>query len=168
MSKRSSRRAGAAAADPTIRIKRVYEPKARGDGRRFLVERLWPRGVAKEALAGVAWLKDVAPSTELRIWFSHRVERWPEFRRRYRQELRGEPDAWAPLVAAAKRGPVTLLYGARDRDHNGAVVLRDFLARRGGSPRTATARPAPKRVRPRAAAVERRRAGRRRRDPSLG
>jgi uncharacterized protein YeaO (DUF488 family) len=142
MTKRSSRGAVDEAAEPTLRIKRVYEPKTRGDGRRFLVERLWPRGVPKEALAGVTWLKDVAPSTALRIWFSHRVERWAEFRRRYREELQGEPDAWAPLVAAAKRGTVTLLYSARDRDHNAAVVLRDFLARRAGG-RTAPDRRAP-------------------------
>jgi uncharacterized protein YeaO (DUF488 family) len=132
MSTRSSRRAvDEAAAEPTIQIKRVYEPRTRGDGRRFLVERLWPRGVPKEALAGVTWLKDVAPSTELRTWFSHRVDRWSEFRRRYQKELQAEPEAWAPLVGATKRGTVTLLYSARDRDHNAAVVLRDFVARRG-------------------------------------
>jgi uncharacterized protein YeaO (DUF488 family) len=113
-----------------IRIKRVYEPKARADGRRVLVERLWPRGVPKEALAGVAWMKDVAPSTALRTWFAHRVEHWPGFRRRYEEELKERPGAWAPLATAATRGTVTLLYSARDRDHNGAVVLRDFLMRR--------------------------------------
>ena len=113
-----------------FRIKRTYDPPARGDGRRILVERLWPRGMRKDALAADAWLKDVAPSTELRRWFGHRVERWAEFRRRYRGELRAKPSAWAPLLDAEKRRPVTLLYSDRDVEHNGASVLRDFLATR--------------------------------------
>lgn len=111
-----------------IRIKRVYEPHERGDGRRFLVERLWPRGVKKEALEADAWLKEVAPSAKLRIWYGHRVERWPEFRQRYRKELAAIRIQWEPILAASKRGPVTLLYSARDVEHNGALVLRDFLA----------------------------------------
>jgi uncharacterized protein YeaO (DUF488 family) len=111
-----------------IRIKRAYDPPKRGDGRRFLVERLWPRGMKKQALALDAWLKEVAPSTELRKWFGHRVERWAEFRRRYRAELRANPAAWQPILAAARRGPVTLLYSAHDPEHNGALVLRDYLA----------------------------------------
>lgn len=110
-----------------IRIKRVYEPRAHGDGRRILVERLWPRGMKKEALDADAWLKEVAPSTELRKWFGHRVERWNEFRRRYRKELNANPDAWAPLLEASKRGTVTLLYSAHDLEHNGAVVLGEYL-----------------------------------------
>lgn len=116
-----------------IQIKRVYESRAAGDGRRFLVERLWPRGLNKAALEADAWLKDVAPSTELRKWFGHRVERWSEFQRRYRAELDANPDAWKPLLDA--RGTVTLLFSARDVDHNSAVVLRDYLAakRRRGS-----------------------------------
>jgi uncharacterized protein YeaO (DUF488 family) len=113
-----------------IRIKRVYEPAARGDGRRILVERLWPRGMKKEALDADAWLKEVAPSTALRQWFSHRVERWDEFRRRYRKELSANRQAWAPILAASRRGTVTLLYSAHDREHNAAVVLRDYLAER--------------------------------------
>ena len=113
-----------------IRIKRVYEPPARGDGRRILVERLWPRGMKKEALHADAWLKEVAPSTELRRWFGHRVERWEEFRRRYRKELDANASAWEPLLAAYRRGTVTLLYSAHDTLHNGAVVLRDFLTER--------------------------------------
>lgn len=129
-----------------LRIKRTYEPKARGDGRRFLVERLWPRGIRKEALALDAWLKDVAPSTGLRQWFGHRVERWEDFQVRYRRELDGNPEAWQPILDAARRGPVTLLYSARDEAHNGAVVLRDYLqkkAPRTVSPKTArTARQA--------------------------
>lgn len=124
-----------------IRIKRTYEPRVRGDGRRVLVERLWPRGMKKEALAADAWLKDVAPSTELRKWFDHRVERWEEFRRRYRKELNANPGAWKPLLHAGGRGTVTLLYSAHDTLHNGAVVLRDYLtAREVGRPRRRKAR----------------------------
>lgn len=115
-----------------IRVKRTYEPPVRGDGRRILVERLWPRGMKKEALVADAWLKDVAPSTELRKWFAHRVERWPEFRRRYQAELDANHDAWAPILEDAHDGTVTLLYSAHDTVHNGAVVLRDFLTERVG------------------------------------
>ena len=113
-----------------IHIKRTYDPPARGDGRRILVERLWPRGMKKQILAVDAWVKDVAPSTELRKWFGHRVERWEEFRRRYREELDANPDGWRPILYASKGGKVTLLYSARDILHNGAVVLRDYLAAR--------------------------------------
>ena len=113
-----------------IRIKRAYEPSARGDGRRLLVERLWPRGMRKEALLLDAWVKDVAPSTELRKWFSHRVERWSEFQRRYRRELSAHRGAWSPILEASLRGPVTLVYSAHDPEHNAAVVLRDYLTRR--------------------------------------
>lgn len=112
-----------------IRIKRAYEPGARGDGRRFLVERLWPRGMKKEALEVDAWLKDVAPSTALRKWFGHREGRWEEFQRRYRRELRERREALSPLIEANKRGTVTLVYSAHDLEHNGAVVLRDYLAK---------------------------------------
>jgi uncharacterized protein YeaO (DUF488 family) len=119
-----------------IQVKRTYEPAVRGDGRRILVERLWPRGMKKEALAADAWLKDVAPSTELRKWFAHRVERWQEFRRRYQAELDANPDAWAPILEDAHRGTVTLLFSAHDTLHNGAVVLQDYLAERIG-PRSA-------------------------------
>lgn len=113
-----------------IRIKRTYEPPARGDGRRILVERLWPRGMKKEDLHADAWLKDVAPSTELRQWFGHEVERWAEFQQRYRKELSANADAWAPILDADKSGTVTLLYSAHDVEHNGALVLRDFLSKR--------------------------------------
>jgi uncharacterized protein YeaO (DUF488 family) len=113
-----------------IRIKRAYEPGARGDGRRILVERLWPRGMTKDSLDAYAWMKDVAPSTELRKWFAHRVERWPEFRRRYIDELNSKPDVWTPILDAARRGAVTLLYSAHDTEHNSAVVLREYLERR--------------------------------------
>lgn len=113
-----------------IKIKRVYEPAARGDGRRFLVERLWPRGIRKEALHAEAWLKDVAPSGELRKWFGHRPERWVEFRKRYWDELDEQPATWEPLARAARRGTVTLLYSAHDTDHNGALALRGYLTGR--------------------------------------
>ena len=113
-----------------IRIKRTYESRARGDGRRILVERLWPRGMKKEALQAHVWMKEVAPSTQLRKWFGHRPERWREFRRRYRQELRTNADAWSPILDASKRGAVTLLYSAHDLEHNGAVVLREYLMER--------------------------------------
>jgi uncharacterized protein YeaO (DUF488 family) len=84
----------------------------------------------KEALRLDAWVKDVAPSTELRKWFSHRVDRWAEFQRRYRRELSAHRDAWSPILEASKRGPVTLVYSAHDPEHNAAVVLRDYLTRR--------------------------------------
>lgn len=111
-----------------FRIKRTYDSPSREDGRRILVERLWPRGMKKEALAADGWRKEVAPSTELRQWFGHRVERWEEFRRRYRAELDANPSAWAPLADAGARGTVTLLFSARDVEHNGAVVLREYLS----------------------------------------
>jgi uncharacterized protein YeaO (DUF488 family) len=114
-----------------IRVKRTYDPPARGDGWRVLVERLWPRGMKKEALAADAWLKEVAPSTELRKWFNHREDRWEEFQRRYRDELKKNPDAWRPILDAGRRGTVTLLYSAHDTVHNGALVLRDYLMKRG-------------------------------------
>ncbi len=110
-----------------VRIKRAYDPPERGDGRRLLVERLWPRGMKKETLALDGWLKEVAPSTELRQWFGHRVERWAEFRLSYRRELDENPAGWRPILEAAGRGPVTLLYSARDTEHNGALVLQEYL-----------------------------------------
>jgi uncharacterized protein YeaO (DUF488 family) len=96
----------------------------------------------KEALRADAWMKDVAPSTELRQWFGHRVERWDEFRRRYRKELSANEAAWTPLLRVSRRGTVTLLYSAHDIEHNGARVLREYLTERGR-----TRRPAAKRVR---------------------
>jgi uncharacterized protein YeaO (DUF488 family) len=113
-----------------IRLKRSYEPRVRTDGRRILVERLWPRGMKKEVLEADAWLKDVAPSAPLRQWFGHRTERWEEFRRRYRKELDAKPEAWEPLLDASKKGRLTLLYSARDVQHNGAVVLGEYLSER--------------------------------------
>lgn len=110
-----------------IDIARAYDSLGQ-DGRvRFLVDRMWPRGVTKDTLRLEAWLRDVAPSTALRRWFGHDPERWEEFRERYHAELDANPQAWQPLVDAAKRGPVVLLFGARDREHNQAVVLREYL-----------------------------------------
>jgi uncharacterized protein YeaO (DUF488 family) len=110
-----------------IHIKRAYEPAAPGDGKRFLVDRVWPRGVTKDALHIDAWLKEVAPSTELRKWFGHDAARWSEFQQRYRRELRGDAQGLAPILEAAQTGDVTLVYGARDTEHNQAVVLKQFV-----------------------------------------
>ena len=110
-----------------IELKRAYDAPAPGDGRRFLVERLWPRGVRKTELPLDGWLKDVAPSPELRRWFGHAPHRWFSFRRRYLGELRRHADALTPLLEAARHGPVTLVYSARDTEHNAAVVLRAHL-----------------------------------------
>ncbi len=114
-----------------IRIKRTYDPAAREDGQRYLVERLWPRGMKKESLTLDVWFKDVAPSARLRRWIGHRPERWSKFQRRYRQELRANPAAWLPILEASRDGAVTLLYSAHDVEHDGAVVLHEFLAVRG-------------------------------------
>jgi uncharacterized protein YeaO (DUF488 family) len=113
-----------------IRLKRAYEPAAKSDGRRVLVERLWPRGVSKARLPLDAWTKDVAPSTALRRWYGHDPKRWPEFRRRYFAELRAHRTAWQPLLAAARRGRVTFIYAAHDEARNGAAALKAFLDRR--------------------------------------
>lgn len=111
-----------------LKLKRAYEPASRADGQRFFVERLWPRGVRKIDLHLNRWLKDVAPSAELRKWFSHDPEKWPEFQKRYRTELQRNPAAYAPILEAARRGTVTLVYGSRDSEHNSALLLREFLA----------------------------------------
>lgn len=110
-----------------IQLRRVYESPAPGKGQRFLVERLWPRGLKKESLALDGWLKEVAPSDALRRWFAHDPARWAEFQRRYRAELDDQPEAWRPLLQAARRGQVTLLYSARDTERNSAVALKAYL-----------------------------------------
>jgi uncharacterized protein YeaO (DUF488 family) len=110
-----------------IKLKRAYEPVSRGDGVRFLVERLWPRGISKEKLQIDGWLKDAGPSTELRKWFGHDPDKWNEFRRRYRRELDARAEAWQPIVAAARRGTVTLIYSSHDTRHNNAVALQQYL-----------------------------------------
>ncbi len=109
------------------RIKRAYEPPSRKDGLRYLVDRLWPRGLKKQDLALDGWLRDVAPSQTLRKWFRHDPERWDGFRSQYREELRKNQEALKPLLEAVAKGPVTLVYSAHDEAHNQAVVLRDFL-----------------------------------------
>jgi uncharacterized protein YeaO (DUF488 family) len=112
-----------------VRTKRAYEPAKRADGHRILVDRLWPRGVSKQAAHLDRWAKELAPSPELRTWFGHEPERFPAFAVRYRQELAREParSALEDLVRRASRGTVTLVYGARDERHNGAVVLKEEL-----------------------------------------
>lgn len=119
---------------PPITIQRVYEPLPEGDAACFLVDRLWPRGIRKETLAHVTWAKEVAPSTELRQWFhaqAHDPAQWDEFRERYLAELAANRAAWEPIVQARETRPVVLLYGSHDTEHNHAVVLRDFLQRKG-------------------------------------
>ena len=110
-----------------IRLKRAYEPPELGDGTRILVDRLWPRGIKKADAAIDRWFRDIAPSTELRQWFGHRPQRWPEFRRRYLAELRERPELVEEIRKAARAGPITLVYGARDKAHNDAVVLKELL-----------------------------------------
>lgn len=110
-----------------LQVKRVYDPPQMDDGTRFLVDRLWPRGVKREALQLDGWLKEVAPSDSLRRWFGHDVARWDEFQCRYFAELDGKPEAWRPLLETAREGNVTLLYSARDREHNNAVALKAYL-----------------------------------------
>ena len=110
-----------------IQIKRAYEPPAPGDGKRILLDRLWPRGVRKEVLALDQWAKELAPSTELRQWFGHDPALWIEFRRRYAVELRPHTALLESLRALARQGTITLVYGAHDEAHNNAVAMREFL-----------------------------------------
>jgi uncharacterized protein YeaO (DUF488 family) len=111
----------------SIGLWRAYDDEPPDAGKVFLVDRLWPRGVRRDALPLDDWVKDVAPSPELRKWYAHDVTKWAEFRRRYRAELDAHPHAWQPLLDAARSGDVTLVYSTRDREHNSAVVLRDYL-----------------------------------------
>jgi len=110
-----------------VNIKRVYEAYSAEDGARYLVERLWPRGMKKESLIMNAWFKEAAPSNDLRRWFNHDPAKWSEFQRRYRAELDAKPSAWKPLLDASKQGKVTLLYSARDTEHNNAITLKSYL-----------------------------------------
>jgi uncharacterized protein YeaO (DUF488 family) len=110
-----------------IKIRRVYEEPDPAGGRRFLVDRLWPRGLRKESLPLDGWPKEVAPSNALRAWFHTGSGPWEAFRERYFQELDARPEAWQPLLAAVKKGPVTLLYAAKDTERNNAAALRDYL-----------------------------------------
>ena len=112
-----------------VRLKRVYEPPSSEDGVRVLVDRLWPRGLSKPRAAVDLWLKDLAPSVRLRRWFNHDPTRWTEFKQRYAEELDAKKIGVAALVGAARRGRVTLLFGARDPEHNNAVALHSYLTR---------------------------------------
>jgi len=113
-----------------IRVKRAYEAPAACDGTRFLVDHLWPRGVKKEALKIKDWLRAISPSNELRKWFGHEAAKWKEFQRRYFTELDKHPQAWQVLLEAAREGDVTLVFSARDIEHNNAVALKNYLEKR--------------------------------------
>ena len=110
-----------------IQLKRVYDKQETRDGLRFLVERLWPRGVRKAEVQMEAWEKEVGPSDRLRKWFSHDPAKWKQFQHKYFAELDQRPDAWQPILDAAERGTVTLLYSSHDTEHNNAVALKSFL-----------------------------------------
>lgn len=118
-------------ASANVKLKRAYEPAAADDGTRVLIDRLWPRGVSKDDAALDLWLKDLAPSTELRKWFGHDPARWAEFQDRYADEVRQQPEAFKQLRDLAQNGRVTLVYSAHDEEHNDAVVLRSLLLGRG-------------------------------------
>ena len=110
-----------------VKLKRVYDEPSEDDGTRILVDRLWPRGLTKEKAHIDLWLKEVAPSNELRKWFAHDPEKWPEFHARYHAELNQNPTQVALLKQAVAKGPATLVYGAKDEEHNEAVVLQKLL-----------------------------------------
>jgi uncharacterized protein YeaO (DUF488 family) len=114
----------------TIRIKRVYEPAEPGDGERVLVDRLWPRGLSKEKLQLDAWLKDIAPSNELRKWFHHEGAEWTEFRKRYFKELEAQPELVQELRRKSEGHTLTLLYSSRNEEQNNASVLKEYLERK--------------------------------------
>ena len=113
-----------------VRIRRVYDPPAPDEGYRVLIDRLWPRGLRKDQLPLDAWLRELAVSDGLRRWFGHDPARWAEFKARYFAELEARPEAWRPLLEAARAGDITLLFSARDAEHNNAVALKEFLEAR--------------------------------------
>ena len=113
-----------------IRVKRVYEPFEKSDGVRFLVDHLWPRGLKKDAVHVERWIKAVSPSNELRSWFGHEPGKWKEFQRRYFAELNEQPETWAALLEAAREKDITLVYSARDTEHNNAVALKLYLEKK--------------------------------------
>jgi uncharacterized protein YeaO (DUF488 family) len=119
-----------------VKLKRAYDPAVSGDGKRILVDRLWPRGVSKARAHLDSWMKDIAPSTELRTWFDHVPARWEEFRRRYRDELKQHRALLSELRRLARGGAITLVYGAKDEAHNEAVVLRNVLLGRADTQRS--------------------------------
>jgi len=123
-----------------IKLKRVYDKRNSADGKLYLVERLWPRGVKKASLHLDGWFKDAAPSTELRKWFSHDPAKWEEFRRRYFAELDRVPGTWEPILQATRRNTVTFLYNSHDTENNNAVALKEYLEQNKGS---RAGRPAP-------------------------
>jgi|SRR5581483_5553718 uncharacterized protein YeaO (DUF488 family) len=126
-----------------IGLKRAYDPAEKSDGARFLIDRLWPRGVKKEDLQIEGWVKSVSPSDQLRKWFAHDPARWKGFQRRYAAELNARPEAWQPLLQAAQASDITLVYGARDTEHNNAVALKAYLEKRMAKARGKRAKPVP-------------------------
>lgn len=113
-----------------IQLKRAYDPVEKSDGRRFLVDHLWPRGVKQESLHLERWVREVAPGNKLRERFGHDPAKWKEFQRRYAAELDKKPETWEPLSRAAKDGDITLVFSARDAAHNNAVVLKEYLEKK--------------------------------------
>ncbi len=113
-----------------ITVKRVYEAPSASDGTRFLVDHLWPRGLRKEAVKVHSWIKAVSPSDKLRNWFGHEPAKWKEFQKRYFAELDKHPEVCEPLLEAARRGDITLVFSARDTEHNNAVALKGYLEKR--------------------------------------
>ena len=127
-----------------IRVKRVYEPSEKNDGVRFLVDHLWPRGLKKESLHVERWIKLVSPSNKLRSWFGHEPVKWKEFQRRYFAELDEQPDTWVALLEAAREKDITLVFSARDIEHNNAVALKSYLEMKlAGKARSKRAKVAP-------------------------
>jgi uncharacterized protein YeaO (DUF488 family) len=110
-----------------INVKRVYLPPEQTDGRRFLVDRLWPRGIKKDKLHCEAWFKEAAPSDSLRVWYQHDPDKWEEFKLRYFAELDGKPEVWKPMLDAARKGDITLLYSTRNETNNNALALKAYL-----------------------------------------
>jgi len=129
-----------------VRIKRAYEPFAEEDGYRVLIDGLWPRGISKERLRADVWMRDLAPSAELRTWFGHDPARWAEFQKRYRKELAAKRELLDELCERAREGTLTLLFSAKDEEHNNAVVVKEVLSRRLERSRPSRARRAPKRA----------------------
>jgi uncharacterized protein YeaO (DUF488 family) len=123
-----------------IHLKRVYEKPGPREGVRFLIERLWPRGIRKADVHEDSWVKDAGPSDGLRKWFSHDPEKWTEFQRKYFAELDTRPEAWEPILKAARRGAVTLLYSSHDTEHNNAVALKHYIEAKLAHKRAASAR----------------------------
>jgi uncharacterized protein YeaO (DUF488 family) len=130
-----------------LKLKRAYDPAAKADGTRILVERLWPRGLSRAKVHVDTWLKDVAPSTDLRKWFGHDPEKWPQFRERYFRELDARPEAWQQILSKARRGLVTLIYSSHDTLHNNAVALREYLQAKARRPTTSSRPPSAERTR---------------------